>query len=201
MAKLRSVGGNGYLMIQSENLNVQTYDIVMLTLGILFFFLAVGMFLFYEEMRINRVVYRCGHALTALFGIVSSCMIAMQENSLEDEGMRVVFLAFVLIVGLPILLYNLYFLISGEGVVLTSTLVNCSVTEIRSGRHRQRLSYRVEGTSLEGGKSSFKFQYGADYNDIRRSPVTGNTRIIVQYYSKSKSIYRVTRQDFNYVAG
>ncbi len=201
MAKLRSVGGNGYLMIQSENLNVQTYDIVMLTLGILFFLFVVGMFIFYEEMRVNRVVYRCGHVLSTILGIAASCMIGLQKDVFDDEGMRVVFLAFVLIVGVPILLYNLYFLISGEGVVLTSTLVNCAVTEIRGGRHRQRVSYRVEGTSLEGGKSSFNLKYGADINELRRSPVTGNTRIIVQYYSKSKSIYKVTRQDFNYVAG
>ncbi|MBO4456827.1 MAG: hypothetical protein J5802_03840 [Butyrivibrio sp.] len=159
-------------------------------IGICFLVSVFGMFFLNRYVRLNRRLFRLGHSFSALSGMAAAILLASTE---DDRKKMTVFIIFVLIVGISVFLYNLVFLIKGEGDILTSTLVNCTVNTIRGGWHLHRVSYRVEGTSLEGNKNSFLLQYPEDKSAVTMGPITPNTQIIVQYYSNSYSIYRVYR--------
>ena len=166
---------------------------IVVVIGIVFLVFVFGMFFLNGVVRLNRRLFRLGHALTTLLGMVSAYLISLTG---EDRTKMTIFMVFVLIVGIPIFLYNFIFLIKGEGEILTTTLVNCTVTQVRGGRHHGRVSYRVDGTSLEGNKNSFLLQYPDDKKAIQMGPITPNTQIIIRYYSNSYSILSVSRNDF-----
>lgn len=166
----------------------------MIIIAIIFIVSVFAMFLLHDYVRRNRRLYRFGYAFIAATGVASSILLSFSENGDLTGPKRIIFISFVLIVGIPIFLYNMMFLIKGEGQILTSTLENCTVTTITGGKIHQRVSYRVDGTSVEGNKDSFLLQYPPDKKAVTQEPVTDKTVIVVEYYSNSYSIYRVSRK-------
>ena len=162
-------------------------------IGIVFLVLAFGTFFLHGVLRKNRRLYRLGYALTALSGMATAILLVIGDEGSMDEGARTVAIVFFLIVGVPIFLYNFVYLIIGEGKVITSTLVNCRIQVIRSGKLRQRVSYKVEGTSLEGNKASFLLRYPDEKKAIDAGEITPQSRIVVRYYDRTHSIADVTR--------
>ena len=168
-----------------------TTTYITIIISIIFLADVFGTFIFYDKVRKNRIMYRLLYVIAAITGMLSSYLLC----SNEDFSGKPVFIIYSTIVGLISLIHNLRFLIGGEGDILTSTLHHCSVNVIRSGKQRQRISYRVDGTSYEGNKNSFLLRYPEDQRPIDIGPITDSTIIIVRYYSKSRSICSVTRQE------
>ncbi len=172
------------------------YRKIAIIIGIVFIVSVFGMFFLHDRVRMYRRLYRLGYSFVALLGMAASVMLVFDahDNSM-DPTEKTIFITFVMIVGIPVLLFNIIFLILGEGNIITSTLVNCNVSRITGGKFRQRVSYRVDGTSLEGNRDSFLLRYKTDRDVITAEPVTENTSIVVEYYDRSFSIVRVTRKD------
>ena len=163
-------------------------------LGIVFLVSIFVMFYFNGRIRKYRRAFRFGHAFSALTGMAAAILLWLYKNGVSpDRNRTIIFIIFVLIFGIPVFLYNLRFMILGEGDILTSTLENCSVTEVRGGKFRQRVAYRLEGRSREGNNDSFLLQYASDTEAVTMAPVTEDTCIEVRYYSESYSICGVRR--------
>ena len=170
--------------------------VILLLIPGLFLVSVFGLFFFHDRVRRNRRLYRFGYAFTALTGMTGAILLTLDEQSGSmDRGAKIIMIVFVLIVGVPVFLYNTFLLLRGEGEILTSTLTDCSVSFITGGKFRQRVSIRLEGTSLEGNKDSFLLRYPPDKKVITDRPVTPDTQITVRYYSGSFSIYEVSRNE------
>jgi len=142
----------------------------------------------------NPPIYRLNYMIQAVMTIVG--VPAMIIIDPQEEMFTNIFIPIYFgIVGIIVFLYNFNFFKNGEGELLTTTLVNCTVKKIRGGKGRQRKSYRIDGKSLEGNKDSFRLLYANDYKVIEMMPVTDRTKIKIQYYSNSYLVINVERED------